>query len=64
MIAKITFDQFLRECPHFEKTLKGGCWNKGEYLLKCSSRRGKLYRLGTVGVGVRIIWDKQLEWEK
>jgi hypothetical protein len=26
--------------------------------------REQLYRLGIVGVGVRIIWDKQLEWEK
>ncbi len=31
---------------------------------ECNSKTGKLYRLGTVGVGVRIIWDKQLEWGK
>ena len=40
-----------------EKIIKGGCWNKGEDLLKCTSRRGKWCRIGTVGIGFRIIWD-------
>ena len=41
----------------FEKVVKGGSWNKGEELLACQSRRGKFYRIGTVGIGFRILWD-------
>ena len=42
-----------------EKTVKGGCWNKGERLLRCSSRRGKWNRIGTVGIGFRLVWDSR-----
>ncbi|MBU7012439.1 MAG: SUMF1/EgtB/PvdO family nonheme iron enzyme [Theionarchaea archaeon] len=42
-----------------EKTVKGGSWNKGAKRLQCTSRRGKWYRIGTVGIGARILWDSQ-----
>lgn len=42
---------------YMEKTIKGGCWNKGEELLSISSRRGKWYKIGTVGIGFRIVWE-------
>lgn len=42
-----------------EKTVKGGSWNKGEDRLLCSARRGKWYRIGTVGIGFRIVWERQ-----
>ena len=48
---------------HFEKTVKGGSWNKGEDLLLCRSKRGKWYRIGTVGIGVRILWEPLKERE-
>jgi formylglycine-generating enzyme required for sulfatase activity len=43
---------------HSEKTVKGGSWNKNKDLLLCRSRRGKWYRIGTVGIGVRVLWEE------
>ena len=48
---------------HFEKTVKGGSWNKDKDRLLCSARRGKWYRIGTVGIGFRIVWEKNPEKE-
>lgn len=44
-----------------EKTVKGGCWNKAEELLKCKTRRGKWHKVGTVGIGFRIVWESKDE---
>lgn len=40
-----------------EKTVKGGGWNKGIDFLNCKARRGKWSRIGTVGIGFRVVWD-------
>ncbi|HFJ9251083.1 TPA: formylglycine-generating enzyme family protein [Bacillus cereus] len=48
-----------------EKTVKGGGWNKGIDFLNCKARRGKWSRIGTVGIGFRVVWDyKEKEWGK
>lgn len=41
----------------YEKVVKGGGWNKGYEFLRCNQRRGKWYRIGTVGIGFRVVWD-------
>lgn len=48
---------FLMNKRLFEKTVKGGAWNKGENHLLCKSRRGKWFQIGTVSIGCRILWD-------
>jgi formylglycine-generating enzyme required for sulfatase activity len=40
-----------------ERSVKGGCWNKGEPYLKCKMSRGKWGEIGTVGIGFRIVWE-------
>lgn len=39
------------------RVVKGGSWNKPEELLAISSRRAKWGGIGTVGIGVRLVWD-------
>lgn len=47
----------LKNILHLEKVVKGGSWNKDASHLLISSRRGKWYRIGTVGISFRIIWE-------
>ena len=39
------------------RIVKGGSWNKSEDLLAVSSRRAKWGMIGTVGIGLRLVWD-------
>lgn len=39
------------------RIVKGGSWNKPEDLLAVSSRRAKWGMIGTVGIGLRLVWD-------
>ena len=41
-----------------EKVVKGGGWNKDERYLRCASYRRKWSRIGTVGIGMRVLWDR------
>ncbi|GEM_PF-1366802 len=52
-IGLAAFDQ----AASTEKTVKGGSWNKGEAWLSPRARRGKWYKIGTVGIGFRVVWD-------
>ncbi len=40
------------------RVVKGGCWDKTSSHLKCSLNAGKWARVGTVGIGFRIAFDK------
>lgn len=42
---------------NLEKTVKGGSWSKSANQLKCRSRRGKWYKIGTTNIGFRLIWE-------
>lgn len=47
-----------KESPEqFDRIGTGGCWNKGEEFLLCHNTRHKWYRVGTVGIGFRIVWE-------
>jgi formylglycine-generating enzyme required for sulfatase activity len=39
------------------RVVKGGSWNKPEDQLAISSRRAKWGMIGTVGIGLRLVWD-------
>jgi formylglycine-generating enzyme required for sulfatase activity len=39
------------------RIVKGGSWNKPGDLLTIASRRAKWGMVGTVGIGVRLVWD-------
>lgn len=48
------------------RVVKGGAWDKTESHLKCSSRAGKWGRIGTMGIGFRIVFsgsDDNFKWE-
>ena len=47
-----------------EHVVKGGSWNKGPEFLECSARRGKWYRVGTVGIGFRVVWQLPLRGDE
>lgn len=42
-----------------EHPIKGGAWNKPPWQLACSATRYKWGRIGTVGIGFRVVFDER-----
>lgn len=53
------YDAFSERCynNYTNKVVKGGAWDKTEYHLNCNLSEGKWSRIGTMGIGFRILVD-------